>query len=143
MNTSTDNFSITLQPSRALFISLCSVHFLAIVSILFLSIPIFVKVALVFFVFVLATYTVNQYVLLKSEKSIYKLNCRNTRKCRVELNNGKVYQANLIAANWLFDYFAVLVLQNNTKKFKATIAKDTMSQEQFYALRLYLRSLNK
>jgi len=143
LNTSTDNFSITLQPSRALFLSLGSVHFLAIVSILFLSIPVWVKIVLVFFIFVTAAITFKQYVLLKSANSISKLNCSSKRKCRVELNNGKVYQAKLIAADWLFDYFAVLVLQNNTKKFKATIAKDTMSQEQFYALRLYLRSLNK
>ena len=126
-----------------MLLSLSSVHLLAIFSILFLSIPILIKVVLVFFIFVIAANTFNQYVLLKSAKSISKLNCSGERKCRIELNDGKVYKAKLIAANWLCDYFEVLVLQNNTKKFKSTIAKDTMSQEQFYALRLYLRSLNK
>ena len=58
----------------------------------------------------IAVNTFKQYVLLKSANSISKLNCSNKRKCRVELNNGKVYQTKLIAADWLFDYFAVLVL---------------------------------
>ena len=92
---------------------------------------------------VMAVKTIKQYALLKSENSIYKLRCSSNSKCEIELKNGKVFQAKLIAANWLFDYFAVFLLQNNTNKFKATIAKDSMSQEQFYALRLYLRSLNK
>lgn len=95
------------------------------------------------FIIFIAAITFKQYVLLTSANSIIKINCSSKCKCRIELNNGKVYQAKLVAADWLFDYFAVIVLQNNTKKFKATIAKDTMSQEQFYALRLYLRSLNK
>ncbi len=94
-------------------------------------------------VLMMAAKTIKQYALLSSEDSIYKLRCSSNSKCQIELKNGKVFHAKLIAANWLFDYFTVFLLQNNTNKFKATIAKDSMSQEQFYALRLYLRSLNK
>ncbi len=98
---------------------------------------------LVSIVSVMAVKTIKQYALLKSEDSIYKLRCSSNSKCKIELKNGKVFQAKLIAENWLFDYFAVFLLQNSTNKFKGTIAKDSMSQEQFYALRLCLRSLNK
>jgi len=118
-------------------------HLLALISILFLSIPVLVMVILISIVLMMAAKTIKQYALLISEDSIYKLRCSSNSKCQIELKNGKVLQAKLIAANWLFDYFAVFLLQNNTNKFKATIAKDSMSQEQFYALRLYLRSLNK
>lgn len=87
--------------------------------------------------------TIKQYALFKADNSIVKLNCASKNKCRIELANGKVYQATIVTANWLFNYFAILVLQTHVKKFNVTIAKDTMSQEQSYTLRLYLRSLNK
>ena len=143
MNTSTANFSITLKPSKALFLSLSALHLFAAISISLLFIAISVKLALVMILLLMAVKTIKQYVLLKTDHSIAKLNCLTNCKCRLELNNGKVYQVKIISAEWLFNYFAVLVLRNNSNKFKATIAKDTLSQEQFYALHLYLRSLNK
>jgi hypothetical protein len=86
---------------------------------------------------------VRQYALFKADTSITKFNCSSDSKCKVELKNGKEIQVKLISADCLFGYFIVLLFKNNTKKYKITIAKDTVSQEQFYALRLYLRSLNK
>ena len=91
----------------------------------------------------MAVMTTNRYALLKSDHSIHKLSCSSDRKCKVELQNGKVYDLKLTTAEWLLDYFLVFVMQNKTKKFKATIAKDALSQEQLYSLRLYLRSFNK
>ncbi len=126
-----------------MLLSLSLLYLIALISILFLSLSVLFKVVLVFIVLIMAIYTIKQYALLKSENSIYKLRCSSNNKCQIELKNGKVLQAKLISAEWLFNYFAVLLLQNNTKKFKATIAKDSMSQEQLYALRLYLRSFNK
>ena len=85
---------------------------------------------------------IRRFGLLTSNDSVLHLSCTASDRCRIELNNGKVYQANITSADWLFNYFAVILLQNNSKKFKVIIAKDAVSQEQFYALRLYLRSLN-
>ena len=89
-----------------------------------------------------AFFTAKKYIFFKSNNSIAKLSCTKNGKCRVELKNGKVFQAKIVSAEWLFNYFAVFVLENNVNKFKTTIAKDALSQEQFYSLRLYLRSLN-
>ena len=90
-----------------------------------------------------AVNSIKQYALFKSDNAIYKLSSLGDRKLLVELKNGKVFQAKVISAECLFDYFTVFVLQNNARKYKSTIAKDTLSQEQFYTLRLYLRSFNK
>jgi len=89
----------------------------------------------------IAVITIKRYALFNAENSVHKLSCSNDNKCKVELHNGKTYKVKVTATNWLFDYFAILTMQNKTKKFKATIAKDALSQEQFYVLRLYLRSL--
>jgi hypothetical protein len=92
---------------------------------------------------VLAIKTIKQHILFLSANSISKINCAASRECQIEMNDGRIYQAKLISADCLFNYFAVLVLQANAKKFSVTIAKDTMSQEKFYQLNLYLRSINK
>ena len=87
--------------------------------------------------------TIKQYALLLTQTSIIKLICSSDNKCKITLKSGEEFQVKLISANCLFDYFIVFLFKNNAKKFKATIAKDTVSQEQFYALHLYLRSFNK
>ena len=116
---------------------------MAIISILFLSIPVSLKTVLVVFIIVMAVIAINRYALLKTDSSIHKISFSSNRKCKIELLNGKEYEVKLTASDWFFNYFAVLIMQSKTNKFKVTIAKDTMSQEQFYVLRLYLRSLNK
>ena len=87
-------------------------------------------------------FQIKQYALLVSKDAIRLLNCSSKNKCKLELNNKHRYLTSIVSANWLFNYFAVLVLQSSTKKFNVIIAKDALSQEQFYTLRLYLRSLN-
>ena len=94
---------------------------------------------------------VKQHALLRSDSSIAALVCSSSslssgsdnNKCKITLNNGKEFKVNITSADCLFNYFIVLLFKNNAKTFKATIAKDTISQEQFYSLRLYLRSINK
>ncbi len=131
-----------MQSSKALLMCFVMLNVLAVISVALLTIQVWVKILCVLLVIYIAAKIIKQYVLLKAEHSISKMNCANNLKCRLEFVNGKVCQAKLISADWLFDYFAILEFQKNAKKFKAVIAKDAVSQEQFYALRLYLRSLN-
>ena len=93
-------------------------------------------------IILIAFVVLRRFALLTSNDSVLHLSCAANDRCRIELVNGKVYQTNITSADWLFNYFAVILLQSNSKKFKVIIAKDAVSQEQFYALRLYLRSLN-
>ena len=103
--------------------------------------PIWIKALFVSIIILMANLQIKQYVLLSSNNAIKKINCSGNDKCRVELNNELSYLAKIISADWLLNYFAVFVLQSNTKRFNLIIAKDAMSQEQFYTLSLYLRSL--
>ncbi len=86
--------------------------------------------------------SIKKYALISDNSSIIKMNCLDKRNSKLTLKNGIEVQANLISANWLFGNFAVLVFKSNAKLYKSVIAKDALSQEQFYTLRLYLRSLN-
>ena len=101
-----------------------------------------IKVLAVLLIISIAFVVIRQFALLISNDSVLHLRCAANDRCRIGLNNGKVYQANIISADWLFNYFALILLQSNSKKFKVIISKDAVSQEQFYTLRLYLRSLN-
>ena len=154
MNISTANFSVTLNPSKpswALALSLSILYLLAAICILLVSIPALLKVIALAALTYLGVKAIKQHALLRADSSITAIVCSSSNlgsgsgnnKCKVILNNGKEFQTELISANCLFDYFIVFLFKNNTKKFKATIAKDAISQEQFYALRLYLRSINK
>ncbi len=142
MNKSTLNLSYSAKPSKALFLSFVFLHALAIISLVFISVPIWIKCLVILLIVVMAFIVIRHYAFIASDDSIKHLNCIANNKCRIELNNGKVYQTKVVSAAWLFNYFVVIMLQSNSKKFKLTIAKDALSQEQFYALRLYLRSLN-
>jgi len=143
LSTSTANLSITLHPSKTLLLSLVFLKLLAVVSVILLSIPIWIKGVVVCGIVIIALHLVKQHALLKHSHSITSLNCAHDKKCKIKFNDGNSCNAEIISAEWLFNYFAVFVFQNKKKKLNATIAKDSMSQEQFYALRLYLRSLNK
>lgn len=147
LSTSTANVSFSHQlssnPSKVLLVSLSLLYLVATISILFLSLNIWIKGTCIVIVLVLAIKTIKQHILFLSTNAISKINCSANRKCRIELNNGKVYQAKLMSADCLFNYFVVFTMQASAKKFSAAIAKDTMSQEKFYQLNLYLRSLNK
>jgi len=117
-------------------------YLVAIFSILLFSIPVWTKVLAALLLIVMAYKAIEKHVLFNADESIVKINCTNNNICKVELKNGKVYKTNVTSASWLFNYFLIIVLQNNKMKLSAAIAKDTMSQEQLYAFRLYLRSLN-
>ena len=117
-------------------------HLLAAVSILFLAISILLKAIVILLIISLGIITIKKFVLLRDDSSIVKLNCAEKGKSRLTLKNGTVMQANIVSAQWLFEYFAVLIFKSNSKTCKSIIAKDALSQEQFYTLRLYLRSLN-
>jgi len=143
LNTSTDNLSITLKPSNAVIICLGSLHLLALIVVVLLSIAAWLKALLLILVVAMATKAIREHGLNISETSITKLSCASNSKCRIELNNGTAIQAKITNADWLFNYFAVLIIQSKQNKFNTVIAKDSLSQEQFYTLRLYLRSLNK
>ena len=142
MNTSIANLSVSLQPSKVLLITLGIFHLLASVSILLITIPILFKVILILLILLLGFVTIKQFVLLNDNCSVVKLNCADKGNTRLTLKNGSVVNANIVSAQWLFEYFVVLIFKNHSKKYKAVIAKDALSQEQFYTLRLYLRSLN-
>ena len=117
-------------------------HFLAIVSTLLLAMPISLKVIIILLIVSLGFITIKKFVLFKDDSSVINLNCADRGKSKLTLKNGAEVQANIVSAKWLFEYFAVLVFKSNAKLYKTVIAKDALSQEQFYALRLYLRSLN-
>ncbi len=108
-----------------------------------MTISIWIKVILFFLVVYLGVTTIKQYALLNDNNSISKIISSGNKKCKIELNSGKIIQANITAVGSLFDYFIVIVVKNNSNKITSIIAKDSISQEQFYALRLYLRSFKK
>ncbi|MEM7400634.1 MAG: protein YgfX [Pseudomonadota bacterium] len=142
MSISTANYCLSLQPSKVLMLILSFLHLLAIVTMLVLAMPLLIKVIIILLIIVLGFITINKFALIRDDSSIIKLNCVDKGNSKLMLKNGIEIQANLISAKWLFEYFAVLVFKNNTKSYKTIIAKDALSQEQFYTLRLYLRSLN-
>ena len=120
-------------------------HLLAAVTLIFITIPIWLKPLAITLILVFGVRTIAQYVLLKNNYAVVKISASGSEaegQCRIEINNGKVFHAHIKNAGWLFEYFAILVLKTSTKTFKTIIAKDAINQEQFYALRLYLRSLN-
>lgn len=134
-----------MKPSWALTLSLSFLYLLAAICIALISLPIGLKViALAVLIFV-GVKAIKQHALFATDASIIKLNGFNpsNNKCKIKLKNGKKIQVNLISAECLFGYFIVLAFKDNANKYKITIAKDMVSQEQFYALRLYLRSLIK
>jgi len=54
---------------------------------------------LVIIFLLIAVKVIKQYVFFNSENSISRFSFLVKRKCRVELNNVKVYEANLIEAD--------------------------------------------
>jgi len=115
----------------------------ALVSLMLIAIPLWGKVVAFCITFYFAVKITMQYALLKSDAAVIRVSTTSkVGQCSIELKNGKTYQASLKDADWLFEYFAVFAFTANTKAIKTIIAKDAMSQEQFYALRLYLRSFN-
>ncbi len=143
MNTSTHKLGITLRPSRALFIVFSFIHIVAVSALVFISVSVWVKTITIIPIIIIGIKNIEQYALLKADNSVVKISDSSTRnQFQIETNNGKTHLAHIKYAGWLFEYFAVLVLSTNAKIFKSIIAKDAISQEQFYVLRIYLRSLN-
>ena len=87
--------------------------------------------------------TIQQFVFLKSKNSIIEISTTNApNKCEIVKFQGIKERACVEYASWVVNYFAIIVLVVNTKFYKVIISKDVISQEQLYALRLYLRSSN-
>ena len=82
-----------------------------------------------------------QYALLQNTNSVIKIVGASNGNCKIEFNDGKFIQAKIVSSGSLFEYFKIIVMKNNSQKITSIIAKDSISQEQFYVLRLYLRSL--
>ena len=143
MNTSTPNINCSLKPSRALFVFLLFLHALAIVCLLLVFFSIVVQILAIALVCISGIVTIRRYVLLSNKNSIVKFLTTGVSKiCKIELKIGQIHNANIKYAGWVLGYFAIIVLSTNANNYKTIIAKDTLSQEQFYALRLYLRSIN-
>lgn len=143
MNISTPNVSIALRPSRALFTAITFLHVIAAITIVFVSIPIGIKLVVIVLIILLGAKAIYQFVLLKDHHAVTHVSSSTvSSKCKIELKNGNTVHTSLKHAGWIFDYFVVLVFSANKNIYKTIIAKDAASQEQFYALRLYLRSTN-
>lgn len=143
MNISTPNISIALRPSRALFTAITFLHAVAAITIVFVSIPVGIKLVVLVLIILLGAKAIYQFVLLSNHRAVTHISSSiASAKCKIELKNGNTIHTSLKHAGWVFDYFVVLVFSANKNIYKAIIAKDAASQEQFYALRLYLRSIN-
>ena len=143
MNISTHSLNIALRPSRALFAAITFLHVLAAATIIFISIPVGIKLIVIVLIILLVVKAVNQFVLLKDRNSVVHVSASSASiQSRIELKNGNTIHTSLIHAGWVFEYFVVLVFSANKNVYKAIIAKDAISQEKFYTLRLYLRSTN-
>ncbi|MFK7816335.1 MAG: protein YgfX [Gammaproteobacteria bacterium] len=143
MNTSTAKINITCKASHALLLVFSSAYILALLSIWLIAIPAWIKLISSLIAIYFGTITIKQYALLKADNSVIRIISSGDNKCKVEFQDGSTAQANIISISSLFDCFVVLVIKNKSNKITLVIAKDSISQEQFYMLRLYLRSLNK
>lgn len=98
-------------------------------------------------IIVLAKSALSQYVWLNAENSIIKINSVvSAEQYVIQTKANKTYHASIINAVWVFDYFAILVFKakvsrTKNKVIKTVIAKNVISQEQLYALRLSIKSL--
>ena len=143
MNSSTPNLNLVIKPSKALLFCFIFIYGLAVICILLISILFLIKVIAILLILVSGVYVIKQFALLKNSNSIVKFIASSTSiECKLETKEGIEIDARIKNADWLLHYFAVIVFSTNTKIYKTIIAKDTLSQEQFYALRLYLRSIN-
>ena len=141
MTTSTANINIECKVSRALLLLFAFIYLLALISIWLISIPIILKLVLFFVVIYLGVANIKQYSLLQAANSVVRIIGASNGKCKIECNDGKFIQAKIISSGNLFGTFIIMVMKNNAQKITSIIAKDSISQEQFYALRLYLRSI--
>lgn len=121
----------------------CLVYVLALVSIFLIAIPVWIKLVIFLVVIYLGIITIKKHALLNDNNSINRIICTGNDKCKIEFNSGHLIQAKIISVRSLFNYFIVMVIKDNKKNITSIIAKDSISQEQFYTLRLYLRSINK
>ncbi len=99
---------------------------------------------MVILVLVSAIIMIRQYVFFHNKKSIIKITATMNalKTCEIEVKDGTTHKARIDNAGWFLNYFATILFCANSCKYKTIIAKDTLSQEQFYTLRLYLRSIN-
>jgi len=153
LNTSTLNLSISLKPSKILAIVIVATHFLAAICVVFIAIAVWLKLILLLCIAALLKSALTQYVWLNAKNSVIKINTASSSSLTsfpssgqflIQTKANKRYQASVINAAWVFDYFAILVFkinvnERNKKVLRVVIAKDMISQEQLYALRLAIQ----
>lgn len=116
---------------------------MAVVTLVLITIPLWIKAVAIVSVLITGIKVIAQYSLLKTEGSIVKISASGAGdECKIETRGEITHRARLKSADCLFGYFILFVFGTNKKTFKSIIAKDAVRSEQFYALRLYLRSFN-
>jgi hypothetical protein len=141
LTASTANINIQCKASKALLLVFAFIYLLALVSIGLISISVWLKIPLFLVVIYFGVANTKQYALLQNTNSVIKIVGASNGNCKIEFNDGKFIQAKIVSSGSLFEYFKIIVMKNNSQKITSIIAKDSISQEQFYVLRLYLRSL--
>ncbi len=143
MSLSIPNINLTLKPSQVLFACFAVLHVLAALCLIFISVSVWYKLFALVLVLLNGVYTIKHYILLNNSNSIVRISISVISKLhKIEFKDGTTHHVHIKNAAWLFNYFATIVFYTKSKRYKSIIAKDTLSQEQFYALRLYLRSIN-
>ena len=126
-----------------LSLGLIFIHGLAIVSLALITVPAWVKAAAILVCLAVGARLTTRYALLKTRGSIVKVTISDAMDlCQIEMRGGAVYHAQLKDADLQFGHVALLVFGVDNKTFKAVIAKDAVDSNQFYALRLYVRSFD-
>ena len=138
------SLSLTLRPSLVLSLSVIFIHALAIVSLALITAPAWIKAAASVACLVIGIRLTARYALLKTDGAIVKIMAFNaTNPCKIKTRGGAEYGVRLKSADLQFDYIALLVFGTNKRTFKAVITKDAVDPEEFYTLRLYLRSFER
>ena len=152
MSTYTPNLSISLRPSRALLFTFLFLYLLALACIGFIAVPTWVKAVLIIILLLSGSVTLHQFVYLKSKNSVVRIDASGSiNKCIIKTADDIEYQTEIKSIAVLFNYFVVIAFcesakdfsfkSKNRRLFKTIIAKDVISQEQLYALRLCDKSI--
>ncbi len=119
------------------------IYLTALISVSLLAIALWLKVGLILIIIVLGVNSIGQYALLNKNNSVSRIIGFENGNCKIELKKGYSSRAKIVSVGSLFDYFIVIVIKYNSKNITSIIAKDSISQDKFHTLRLYLRSLKK
>lgn len=127
-----------------LTLGLIFIHALAIISLALITAPEWLKAAVSVMCLVIGIRLTARYALLKTDNAIIKITAFNpTSPCKIKTRGGAEYGVRLRSADLQFNYIALLIFGTNKRTFKTIITKDAIDPEQFYTLRLYLRSFER